>query len=100
MKRTAGLWRRHVVASAIAIGGLSGAVVAFAIDRFGSGNRIVWWAPAGTVAVVFAGVMVGLLFGEEIKGGREDATADAEAATPPDAPGATGPAASAAPTGH
>jgi hypothetical protein len=100
MKRTSGLARRHVVALAIVIGALAGAVVALAIDHFDSGNQIVWWAPAGTVAVVFAGVMLGLLFGEEIRGGREDAQDDADAAVPPEAPRATDPASSAAPTGR
>jgi hypothetical protein len=100
MKPTFGLGRHHVVAVAIVIGALAGAVVAFAIGRFDPGNRVVWWAPAGTVAVVFAGVMLGLLFGEEIRGGREDAIDDAEASAPPEAPGAPDPAASAAPTGR
>ena len=72
MNRLRRLPRRHIVALAVVIGGLAGAIVALVIDRIDSGDRVVWWAPAGTLAVVFAGVMMGLLFGEDIKGGRED----------------------------
>jgi hypothetical protein len=79
MHRLFGLPRRHIVAVAVVTGGLAGAVVALVINRIDSGDRLVWWAPAGTVVAVFAGVMLGLLFGEEIKGGREDAIADVEA---------------------
>jgi hypothetical protein len=79
MKRLRGLPRRHIVGLAVVTGGLAGAIVALVIDLIDSGDRVLWWAPAGTVAVVFAGVMMGLLFGEEIKGGLQDEIADSEA---------------------
>src|SRR5882762_2465313 len=82
MKRLRGLPRRHIVGLAVVTGGLAGAIVALVIDLIDSGDRVVWWAPAGTVAVVFAGVMMGLLFGEEIKGGLQDEIADSEAEAP------------------
>jgi hypothetical protein len=58
---------------------LAGAAVAVVTDRVDPGDRLVWVAPAGTVAVILAGLMLGFLFGEEIKDGREDKIADAEA---------------------
>jgi hypothetical protein len=73
--------RRHGIALGSALGGLIGALVALVISLIGPG-RTIWWTPAGFVTGIFAGVMLGFLLAEEVRGGEEDelATAEAESA--------------------
>jgi hypothetical protein len=73
--------RRHGIALGTALGGLIGAIVALVITLVGPG-RTIWWTPAGFVAGILGGLVMGFMFAEEVKGGEEDelATADAEAA--------------------
>jgi hypothetical protein len=73
--------RRHVIALGTTLGGVVGALVALVITLAGPG-RTIWWTPAGFVAGVFGGLVMGFMLAEEVKGGEEDdlATADAEAA--------------------
>ena len=79
MKRWHG--RRHSIALGSALGGLIGAMGALVISLVGPG-RTIWWTPAGFVAGIFGGLVVGFMVAEEVKGGEEDelATAEAEAA--------------------
>jgi hypothetical protein len=72
--------RRHSVALGSALGGLIGALVALAITLVGPG-RTIWWTPAGFVAGIFGGLVIGFMLAEEVKGGEEDelATVEAEA---------------------
>jgi hypothetical protein len=73
--------RRHGIALGAALGGLIGAIVALVITLAGPGETI-WWTPAGFVAGIFGGLVIGFMLAEEVKGGEEDelATAEAEAA--------------------
>jgi hypothetical protein len=73
--------RRHGIALGSALGGLVGAIVALVITLAGPG-RTIWWTPAGFVAGIFGGLVIGFMVAEEVKGGEEDelATAEAEAA--------------------
>jgi len=70
--------RHHVIALGCVVGGLIGALIALVITLVGPGDTI-WWTPAGLVTGAFAGVMMGFLFAEEVRGGQEDALATAEA---------------------
>jgi hypothetical protein len=70
--------RRHSVALGSALGGLIGALVALAITLVGPG-RTIWWTPAGFVAGIFGGLVIGFMLAEEVKGGEEDELATAEA---------------------
>jgi hypothetical protein len=76
--------RRHTIALGTALGGVIGALAALVITLIGPGETV-WWTPAGFVVGVFAGLMAGFMLSEEVKGGREDdlATAEAEAALHP-----------------
>jgi hypothetical protein len=73
--------RRHSVASGTALGGLIGVIAALVITLIHP-DRTIWWAPAGFAVGIFGGLVMGFMFAEELKGGREDdlATAEAEAA--------------------
>ena len=73
--------RRHSIALGSALGGLVGAIVALVITLVGPG-RTIWWTPAGFVAGIVGGLVIGFMIAEEVKGGEEDdlATAEAEAA--------------------
>jgi hypothetical protein len=73
--------RPHGIALGTALGGLIGAIGALVITLVGPG-RTIWWTPAGFVAGIFGGLVMGFMFAEEVKGGEEDdlATAEAEAA--------------------
>ena len=73
--------RRHSIALGSALGGIIGAIVALVISLVGPG-RTIWWTPAGFVAGIFGGLVIGFMIAEEVKGGAEDdlATAQAEAA--------------------
>jgi hypothetical protein len=73
--------RRHGILVGTIVGGIIGAIAALVITLIGPGQAI-WWTPAGFVVGVFAGLMVGFMLAEDVKGGAEDelATAEAEAA--------------------
>ena len=83
--------RRHSIALGSAIGGLVGALAALVITLVGPG-RTIWWTPAGFVAGIFGGLVIGFMIAEEVKGGEEDdlATAEAEAALHAGEPRAAG----------
>ena len=76
--------RRHGVALGAVLGGLVGAIVALVITLLGPGDTLSW-TPAGLVAGIFGGAVIGFMVAEEVKGGEEDglATAEAEAALHP-----------------
>jgi hypothetical protein len=72
--------RSHTIALGTALGGLIGAIVALVITLVGPGETI-WWTPAGFAVGIFGGLVLGFMFAEEVKGGREDDLATAEAET-------------------
>jgi hypothetical protein len=73
--------RRHSVVLGALLGGVIGAIIAVVITLVGPGKTI-WWTPAGLVTGIFGGLVLGTMFAEEARGGREDDrdTAAAEAA--------------------
>jgi peptidoglycan/LPS O-acetylase OafA/YrhL len=72
MKRPSRMRRRHVVAFGIVVGGMVGGALALAFTVFGPNDTSIWWPPAGLVTGIFAGMVLGLLFSEELKGEEED----------------------------
>ena len=70
--------RPHSIALGSGLGGLFGAIVALVITLFGPG-RTIWWTPAGFVAGIFGGLVIGFMIAEEVEGGEEDELATAEA---------------------